>query len=765
MTAARNDNHRWRLEIDGTVQGVGFRPFVYQLARQCHLAGWIRNTGDGVLIEVEGCTARLRQFAEAIPACAPTLARVNALRRSELSPRGDREFRILPSEERTSARADIPPDVATCPECLRDIADPSNRRYRYPFTNCTNCGPRFTIIRAVPYDRERTTMCDFPMCPDCRSEYDDPADRRFHAQPTACPVCGPHLRLEGFSGRDDAAMIEETVRLLRVGDIVAIKGLGGYHLACDAWNAAAVHRLRERKGRAGKPFALMCRDLPAARLLCDISPEEERLLDSPERPIVLLTARRADGLLPAVAPGMSTLGIMLPYSPLHHLLMDAFGGPLVMTSGNLSEEPIAFRDDEVRERLGAVTDAFLAHNRPIHIPCDDSVVRLCAGSAYPIRRSRGQVPVPIELSVEMELPPILACGGDLKNTFCLARGREALLSQHLGDLENAATLDAYRQAVEHFCTFYRLQPQIIVHDLHPDYHSTRFAHTRAGVEHIGVQHHHAHIAACMAENQLEGPVIGVAFDGTGYGCDGTIWGGEFLIAGFADARRAAHLAEIGLAGGEVAIRHPGRGALAWLRRAGLSTEEAQRCIPGISPLEAAVAARQLERGVNCPRTTSMGRLFDAVAALLGICGEVTYEGQAAIELEMSVCEPAAALPACGIERDASGTWVIDPLPLIQGIVDDRDRGVAIGELAAAFHAAVTRVTVETCLRLRDEHHLHQVALSGGVFQNLVLLEAVLSELRAAGFEVFWHRQVPCNDGGLSLGQAMVAAGRYHRQCV
>ncbi|HEY3378376.1 MAG TPA: carbamoyltransferase HypF [Armatimonadota bacterium] len=756
---------RWRIAVSGTVQGVGFRPFIYQLARTHGLAGWVCNTGDGVRIEVEGSEDALGHFFESIARDAPVLARVGEVQREALPVQGESGFRIRESEGRESVRAGIPPDVATCPDCLADIADPTNRRYRYPFTNCTNCGPRFTIIRAVPYDRPQTTMRDFVMCPDCQAEYEDPGNRRFHAQPNACPICGPQLSLDGGEDMDDAGCITATAALLRAGRILAIKGLGGFHLACDARNPEAVHALRTRKGRAGKPFALMCPDLEEARRLCVVDDASARLLLTPEHPIVLMPARSENGLASQVAPGITTLGIMLPYTPLHQLLLREFGGALVMTSGNLSDEPIAYHDEEARARLGHIADHFLTHNRPIHLACDDSLVRVHRDAPTFIRRARGYVPRPITLAVDTELPQILACGGDLKNTFCITKGKTALLSQHLGDLENPVTLEHYTQAVRHFCDFYAVKPVAIAHDLHPDYHATRFACAQQGVPLLGVQHHHAHIASCMAEHGLRGPVIGVAFDGTGFGTDGTIWGGEFFVGDYRAFRRAAHLAPIALPGGEAAIRRPGRIALAHLLRAGMPLEEAAACVPGLSPAEAAAVGMQIARGLNTPRTSSMGRLFDAVSALLGICGDVTYEGQAAIELETVAYFPAERVYPYHIACNALGTLVVDMTPLFSALVDGLRRHVAHEAITASFHATIAAMTADVCIRLRDETGVNDVALSGGVFQNMLLLGLTQDCLAAQHFTVYRHQQVPCNDGGLSLGQAMIAAERYERTCV
>jgi len=736
---------RQHLRVTGTVQGVGFRPFIYQLAVRHHLVGWVCNTGDGVLIEAEGAAADLARFLDGIHNEAPPLARLDEVESASLPPLGETTFAIRHSEEGHSARAIIPPDVATCPDCLADIRDPANRRYRYPFTNCTNCGPRFTIIEGVPYDRPRTTMRAFAMCPDCRAEYEDPADRRFHAQPNACPVCGPHLELDG----EDGDVILRAAELLRAGKVLAVKGLGGYHLACDARNDAAVATLRARKGRAGKPFAIMCRDLEEARQICEVDAASARLILSPAHPIVLLPIRPGNDIAPAVAPAIATLGLMLPYTPLHELLLAECGGPLVMTSGNLSDEPLAFSDDDARARLGHIADHFLTHNRPIHLGCDDSIARTAHGGIVILRRARGYVPEPIALP--WEAPSIFACGGDLKSAFCLTKGHTALLSQHLGDLEHAATLEHYRRVTDHFREFFDVQPAAVVHDLHPDYHSTRYA-LSLDLPHVAVQHHHAHIAACMAEHHLAGPVIGVAFDGTGYGLDGTIWGGEFLIADYVDFRRAGRLVPFPLPGGEAAIKRPGRIAL------GLLPEVS---IPGLTDAEAAIARAQIARGLNTPLTSSMGRLFDAASALLGICTEVTYEGQAAMELETAASPEADHIYPYQIARGE--LLEVGARPLLAALLSDLHAGELPGILAARFHATIAAFTADVCERIRRDTGLNTVALSGGVFQNVLLLGMLWERLSSAGFEVVSHHAVPPNDGGLALGQAAVAARRL--QCV
>lgn len=764
---------RRRIHVRGVVQGVGFRPFVYNLAQRHGLRGWVCNTSSGVDIEAEGVPQAVDAFLRALTLEAPPLARIDAVDVYELPPNGDATFEIRQSQAQPGRFQPISPDVATCDACLAEVMDPADRRYRYPFTNCTHCGPRFTIIRDIPYDRSQTTMAAFTMCPDCQAEYDDPANRRFHAQPNACPTCGPRLTLAPTPGKslpsdlpDDP--IEATRALLARGWIVAIKGLGGFHLACNARDEEAVRRLRSRKGRVGKPFALMARNLETVRSLCEVNNEEAKLLGGRERPIVLLRARPGNGIAPSVAPRQRNLGIMLPYTPLHHLLLQPAPGipdVLVMTSGNLSEEPIAIGNDEAFTRLRDLADAFLLHDRDIYIRCDDSVVRVFRGAELPIRRSRGYAPYPVHLGIEAI--PLLACGAELKNTFCLTRGPYAFLSQHIGDLENVETLNAYRIAIKHFERLFRVRPQALAYDLHPDYLATRYALQRAeqeGLPAIGVQHHHAHIAACLAEHQQPGPVIGVAFDGTGYGEDGAIWGGEFLIADLSGYRRVAHLAYVPLPGGDAAVRRPYRMAWSHLRHAFGSTWPDVPALRQFNSTERQVVERQLATGLNAPPTSSMGRLFDAISALCGICLEATYEGQAAIELEM-LADPAEDGAYEWPLPDAAGDspWAIDPAPIVRAVVRDVQKGTEVATIAARFHHAVAAMVTEICQRLRAVTGLNEVALSGGVWQNVMLLERTLTRLEAIGFTVYTHRLVPPNDGGLALGQAVIANQRIRKQ--
>ena len=750
-----------KIHVTGVVQGVGFRPFVYGLATRHGLSGWVCNTSAGVDIEVEGASRALERFVADLTAHPPPLARIEQVSVTDIPLNGYTTFSIRHSQAQEGAFQPISPDICICADCLRELFDPADRRYRYPFINCTNCGPRFTIIRDIPYDRPQTTMAPFKMCPACQAEYDDPLNRRFHAQPNACPDCGPHVELwvqgKRRSSREQA--IQEARAALAEGGVVAVKGLGGFHLACDATRDAVVARLRERKGRVDKPFALMAFDLETVSRFCHVGPHERQLLTSRERPIVLLR-RRADAPISAlVAPGIHELGFMLPYTPLHYLLLEPGAGfppALVMTSGNYSEEPIATDNAEALERLSALADAFLLHDRDIHARCDDSVVRLFRGVELPLRRSRGYAPYPVHLPFEAR--QVLAVGGELKNTFCLTKGRYAFLSQHIGDMENFETLRSFERMVAQLSRTFRVEPEAVAHDMHPAYLSTQYARRTTEPERlVPVQHHHAHIAACMAENGLEGDqrVLGVAFDGTGYGTDGAIWGGEFLVAGYAAFRRAAHLAYVPLPGGDAAIRKPYRTALAHLWAAGVAWDDDLAPVRAASAVERGVIARQVSRGLNAVPTSSMGRLFDAVASIAGLRQTVTYEAQAAIELQMSVQEGEDGVYPWSIEATDDGLQV-QAGPLIRAVVDDVRAGVPVEVIAARFHNSVAALVARLCRRLCDESGLGQVALSGGVWQNATLLSKTLDRLQAEGLDVLTHRLVPPNDGGISLGQAVVA---------
>jgi hydrogenase maturation protein HypF len=760
---------RTAVRVEGVVQGVGFRPFVYSLATSLGLSGLVGNDVDGVFAEVEGSSEAVSQFLVELERQAPPLALIERVTTTSLAVTGSADFAIAPSQPGGQRRALVSADSATCADCLRELADPADRRYRYPFINCTNCGPRFTIVRDVPYDRPLTTMSGFRMCAQCAAEYHDPADRRFHAQPVCCPACGPALALTDGTGTQlsgsAADPVASAAKLICAGLVLAVKGLGGYHLAVDAGNEVSSGALRARKHREDKPFAVMVPDLAAARQLCVLDETAERLLTSGRRPIVLAPKRAAAAarIAPSVAPGNSQLGLILPYTPLHHLLLEQVGRPIVATSGNISDEPIAFRDDDAMQRLGGIADAFLLHDRAIHIRTDDSVVRAASGREMVLRRSRGYAPEPIRLRHAFPRP-VLACGAELKSTFCLAIQNRAFVSPHIGDLENAETLFSFTSGIEHFRRLFDIEPQLVAHDLHPDYLSTKYAADLAGVALTGVQHHHAHIASCLADNDADGPVIGVAFDGTGYGTDGTIWGGEFLIADLAGFERAGCLEPVPMPGGVGAIRNPWRMAAAYLAAAypdgmpdGLAVRQRNEST------WAAVTA-MAERGINSPVTSSAGRLFDAVAALLGVRDAIHYEGQAAIELEQ-LADPAelSGYPATvtgGTATLATGTpLLIRGADLVRAAADDLAAGTDRRRVAARFHNGVAESIVAACLVLRDKHGLGVVALSGGVFQNMLLTGAVVRGLEGAGFQVLTHSRVPCNDGGISLGQAAVAGAR------
>ncbi|MFE6821798.1 carbamoyltransferase HypF [Streptomyces sp. NPDC057690] len=771
---------RRRVTVRGVVQGVGFRPYLYGLATELALAGHVTNTPEGVVVEVEGAASAVARFCDRIAAQAPPLARVESVHHREMPPVGGTAFTILTSRTGGPARTLVSPDSATCADCLAELADPADRRYRHPFVNCTHCGPRFTIVTGVPYDRAHTTMAGFAMCPDCAREYADPADRRFHAQPVACPACGPRLRLlvppsDGLPGTDPVA---EARALLSDGAVLAVKGLGGYHLACDATNEEAVARLRRRKARGDKPFAVMARRTADVEHLVRLSPEERELIEGGVRPVVLLRRRRdpvyATGAArPAesVAPGSPDLGVMLPYTPLHHLLLGLPGDPdgprlLVMTSGNVSGEPIVTDDTEALERLAPLADAWLTHDRPIHVPCDDSVVRVCDGEPLVIRRSRGYAPLPVALPLPVR--PALAVGGDLKNAFCLGAGRRAWLSAHIGDMDDLATQRAFEGAVAQLESITGVRPGTLVADRHPGYRSARWADRHAAARPVvHVQHHHAHVAAAMAEHGLDGtrPVIGVAFDGTGHGDDGAVWGGEFLLADYDGFSRFGHLAYVPLPGGDATVRRPYRMALAHLWAAGIDRADDLACTAACPPDELRLLERQLELGLHCVPTSSMGRLFDAVSSLTGVCHRAGYEAQAAVELEGAALGAptgdrtayAFGLRAPGAAREEGDAVRADPAPVLAAIVRDLRAGVGPALVAARFHRAVTGLVHRICVRARERHGLDTVALTGGVFANTLLSSACRAALREDGFTVLRHRLVPPGDGGLALGQLMVAA--------
>nr|WP_231333330.1 carbamoyltransferase HypF [Actinomadura graeca] len=726
------------VRVEGVVQGVGFRPFVHGLATGLGLSGLVGNDAGGVFIEVEGAPDEVGRFLDGLRARPPRLAVVERVTTRELAADGRAGFAIVGSDAAGERRALVSADSATCGDCLREMRDPGDRRYGYPFINCTACGPRFTIVTGVPYDRPNTTMAGFAMCGACAAEYADPADRRFHAQPVCCPSCGPALALHPPA--DDPLAAARA--LLADGGVLAVKGLGGYHLAARAADGPAVAALRSRKRRADKPFAVMVPDAAAARELCVLDEAERALLCGARRPIVLLGRRPDAALADAVAPGGRSVGLMLPYTPLHHLLVTE---PTVMTSGNVADEPIAHRDEDALDRLGGIADAFLTHDRPIHVRTDDSVVRSFRGRPLAVRRSRGYAPEPLPIG---RGAPVLACGAELKNTFCLTREGRAFLSHHIGDLENHETLQAFEDGIGHFRRLFGIVPELVAHDPHPEYLSTKYA-LELDLPAVAVQHHHAHIASCLADNGADGPVIGVAFDGTGLGADGTLWGGEFLVADLRGYRRAGHLAPVPLPGGAAAVREPWRMAAAY----GVPDDLPVARRPGWDAVTALAAAGP----PLAPATSSMGRLFDAVAAVLGVRDSVTYEGQAAIELEQRA-DPGerAAYPAAVTAGDV---FTVAGSDLVAAVVDDHRAGTGVPVIAARFHNGVAALTVGAARRVRDATGLGTVALSGGVFQNMLLLERAVTGLSEAGFEVLTHHRVPPNDGGISLGQAAVATAR------
>jgi hydrogenase maturation protein HypF len=753
---------RRRYTVSGLVQGVGFRPFAYVTAAGLALAGTVTNTADGVVAEVEGEPAAVEEYGRRLRDDAPPLAMVTGVHEAELDVEGGTGFIIVASRGGGASRTLASPDVATCEDCLRELRDPDDRRYRHPFITCTNCGPRFTIITGLPYDRAATTMAGFAMCPACRAEYDDPGDRRFHAQPIACPDCGPRLELVTGEGTVDTTdPLRRARHLLAAGQIVAVKGLGGYHLACDARDERAVAELRRRKRRGGKPFAVMVADLDVARRLVTMTGGEERLLAGVRRPIVLLPRKDGGDVAGDVAPGNPDLGIMLPYTPLHVLLFGLPGDPpgpdaLVMTSGNLSGEPIVTDDEEAVRRLAPLVDAWLRHDRGIRVPCDDSVSRHVAGAELPIRRSRGYAPLPLALPAEV--PPMLAVGSDLKNSCALGSGRYVWLSQHIGDMDDLSTVDALTRTEAHLELLTGVRPELVVADLHPGYRSSQWARTHAAGRPLRlVQHHHAHIAAVMAEHGVgaDEQVIGLAFDGTGFGTDGAVWGGEVLIADYKSFRRAAHLGYVPLAGGDASVLRPYRMGLAHLRAAGVPWQDDLPCVAVCPPTERNVLARQLDTGFGCVDTSSMGRLFDAVASLAGVRHVAEYEAEAAIMLE-GAARAHGPEPGGGYRFEIRDT-VADPGPVIRAVAADIRAGVPATVVAARFHAAVTVLITDLAELCRAQTGLDIVALGGGVFQNALLIDAAQRALRERGFTVLRPYLLPPNDGGIALGQLAVGA--------
>ena len=754
-----NSSRGYKIHVDGIVQGVGFRPFVYNLARSHNLNGWVRNTSSGVDIVVTGTPADLDLFLHELQSNPPKLARIDRISTLPADDQSFSDFLILESQPNEGDFIPVSPDVSICPDCQRELFDPSNRRYRYPFINCTNCGPRFSIILDIPYDRPLTTMAGFNMCQDCEREYQDTADRRYHAQPTACAVCGPIVRFTepGKTSTTGESAIQAARAALKAGKILAVKGLGGYHLACDAFNPRALNTLRERKLRSDKPFALMAFDIAAIKKYTAMNTGEEKMLTSPQHPIVLLEKLASINSLDHSAPGQRNLGFMLPYTPLHLLLLEPETGypeVLVMTSGNISEEPIAYLDEEVDARLGGIADCFLEHNRPIHMRVDDSVVRIVNNQSYPIRRSRGYAPEPIRIS--RTLPEILACGAELKNTFALSRDHYVFMSHHIGDMENLETLESFESGISHYRNLFRVSPESVAVDLHPDYLSTRFGEQFAcekSIPLIRVQHHHAHLAACLADNDQDilEPVIGIIFDGTGYGADGHIWGGEILTGNFNHFERRFHLQEAPLPGGDSAIRNPSKIALAFLQAANLPWHSYLAPVEHHSEIELSVLHRQITQNINCIPTSSTGRLFDAVSSLLGVRHQVTYEGQAAIELE-NFHDP----DVNSFYKFQISNGIIHTLDLFPQIIDDLRWDERIPAISAKFHNTLAQVCLEVSSLIRTELGLSQVALSGGVWQNTTLLKKTTRILTSAGFEVLLHHRVPTNDGGIALGQLLIA---------
>lgn len=754
-----NDLIGKKIHINGIVQGVGFRPFIYSIAHKHHITGWVRNSSAGVDIVANGEAADLKAFISDIQQEPPPLANIDDIQIVSTKPDGFEEFHIISSSVEEGGFIPVSPDMSICPDCLSELFDPNDRRFRYPFINCTNCGPRFTIIKDIPYDRPLTTMAVFDLCESCSAEYHDPLNRRFHAQPVACADCGPHIWFE--SNNEKIASAEDAIQTarswLKDGKIIAIKGLGGFHLACDASNPQAVQELRRRKKRSEKSFAVMVFDQSVAEQYCELNNAEKELLNSKEKPILILNRKNNSDLPEEIAPGIKTLGVMLPYTPLHYLLLEPepdYPQVLIMTSGNISEEPIAYTNPSAKSELSKIADGFLLNNRDINIRVDDSVIAEHQNKPYSFRRSRGFAPNPLQPGVAMK--EILAVGAELKNTFCLTKEKYAFLSHHIGDLENLETLKAFETGIPHYEHIFKVKPEAIARDLHPDYLSTRYAQTRAQNENlqlINIQHHHAHLAACLADNswQSDEPVIGIIFDGTGLGTDDHIWGGEFLYGNYAGFERMAHLEYYPLPGGDSAVRHPKRLAAAYLTRAGIPWQDTLASIQALSDQEKIILSKQIEKDINCPLTSSMGRLFDAVSSLVGIKQVINYEGQAAIELEH--CINSNVQDSYDFNFDGR---IISPKPLLESVVMDINNGLQAGEIAAKFHNSVIRMLVNVSKELSHATGSKTVALSGGVWQNMYLLKRAVPALHAAGFQVLTHHQVPPNDGCIALGQALIA---------
>jgi hydrogenase maturation protein HypF len=749
-----------RISVRGVVQGVGFRPFVYQLAQRHNLWGWVCNTSEDVQIEVEGESKDIELFTNDLRKQAPPMSRIEDIKVTHGAPHYYDKFEIRPSVAKDGQYQLVSPDIATCPDCLKEIFNPADRRYRYPFTNCTNCGPRFTIIKDIPYDRPNTTMQGFKMCPACQKEYNDPLNRRFHAQPNACPVCGPQLELVDAEGKpiECKDITRKAAELLKKGKIVAIKGLGGFLLACDATSGDVVNKLRQRKNRPAKPLAVMVANLIEVRQHCEVNVSEENLLTSPGSPIVLMKWKAKSKISPAVAPELKYLGLMLPYTPLHHLLLSEVSRPLVMTSGNLSEEPIAKDNDEALHRLGNIADYFLMHNRDIYARYDDSVMIVEKDIPRFTRRARGYAPYPIHLPFKAR--QILGCGAEEKNTFYLTRDNYAFISQHIGDMENMETMEHYVNTIDLYTKLFRIKPEIIAHDMHPEYLPTKYAKELGAKERLKlypVQHHHAHIAACIADNGITGKVIGVALDGTGYGTDGNIWGGEFMAVDYKSFKRLAHLEYLPLPGGALAIKKPYRTAIGYLQALGIDLDKKLPFLKQVDDNETKIIKNQIESKFNAPLTSSMGRLFDVVSALAGIRGVIEYEAQAAIAMETLANDAAKETGDYPFSFEKqNGVSIIRIGDLLKAIIRDIINEIPQAVIAGRFHNTVAQMIVKTCQHISSETGLKRAALSGGVFQNRLLLRKACALLESAGFEVYTHHQVPCNDGGIALGQVAIA---------
>ncbi|MEA3279269.1 MAG: carbamoyltransferase HypF [Thermodesulfobacteriota bacterium] len=746
-----------KLNINGIVQGVGFRPFVYKLASQYEIKGDVSNTSSGIVIHIEGIRDNIESFCRDLTEKSPPLAHITETSIHPETVKGFKEFSIQQSIGQAACSTLISPDVSICDDCLRELFDPDDRRFQYPFINCTNCGPRYTIISDIPYDRPKTSMKHFKMCKMCQDEYDDPGNRRFHAQPNACKECGPHVTLYDNSRKklDVQNPVEKTAELLKQGYVVAIKGLGGFHLAVDAANNDAVSMLRSRKHREEKPLAIMSCDIEYIRKYAYVQTEEEELLKSFHRPIVILKKKKPNPLSKEVSPRNRYFGVMLPYTPLHYLLLSHGFTALIMTSGNMSEEPICIDNEDAFERLSKIADYFLIHNRDIYLRSDDSIVKYTAGNTRFIRRSRGYIPVPVFL--KKQVAQILACGGGLKSTICLTKGNNAFISQHIGDLDNQATYEFYQLTIRHMKRILDIDPVIIAHDVHPDYLSTIYALEQQNIKKVPVQHHHAHIVSCMAENRLDGPVIGLSFDGTGYGTDGSIWGGEILIVEDKKFERAAHLSYVSMPGSEAAIKEPWRMAVSYLYDA-FGEELYSLDLPVLKEIDKnkiRFIVEMISKQINSPSTSSLGRFFDGIAAIIGIRNYVVFEGQAAMELEM--------LAEKNINKTYDFKWISGDMhkiflqPIVCGVVDDMSKGVHPSDISSKFHATIIKMFSELCDVIRKESGLNRIALSGGVFQNSIILTGLIEKLKEKGFQVFTHTQVSANDGGISLGQAMVAA--------